>query len=1012
MSPKSSLFFDAKDHEILNVVNRFLNRDALVPQEEPAHFFHPSLHPHGIKELAISQEIRVAYAVINLLDTLEIGQVHERIEALRALHDEVLYSASSSFRYNTGRVLIQIMKSLIRAHGNPAEQLRLAHDFRRAASGRRRVIREMLRRFYLLEMPEEWNQLAFDNHVHDANTKGRKSPTHLIMDAWIKGIRKLDVVYYNFVEHSAVAELLQAAEIMGITVRVGVEFLAKFRDRYVQFIWQPYGFANYHDMLAFMEEKPTRHLMRMGREASQYHHDYVMLLLQKYNDRLRFDIGGKYGVELTKISKEEILSFVGIGQTSRTHLAELIFRRIRAAFAEQFDALQAEYQNADPERKKALRGLTAQINELSTEGIINTWLSEAKTPDIPLPHLTDEMQDVPEILRLLPTTLIDWLTSIRSPCNIVLNLCCLSVEDVLELLYECEGMITHLELFNLKNYHAGKMDDIEAISELQTAINEGSAIALKRLIRNLIKEIGCSGTTEAPERCRIFTEILRNIPKLQGYYTTTPLKTRIGSDSTSRSSRLHGMGFIMPDTLPGRARKVLFKEPDSQRRMVPLSQEVYSCTCYYRRRHLPLGKPLTRFLRKIPGLKYLGMRREEDWHVDEKTVHYCKEGNIATLGGFQRNVAMEFHLEQEQTAKEDTHPFTYMNTTVKNVLKVLFGFALTVVTFQYTQTWWFLAWLGPIIWFAITGFRNILQATLGGGGIRRTPLLGWNAYLSWSRLCDSLMFTGISVPLLELGVRWLFLEQVCRLDPIDSPTLFYSIMSLVNGAYIAAHNIYRGLPREAVVGNIFRSFIAIPVSVFYSFLAYETLVLFDLLVYTPILQQSASVIAKLASDSVAAVVEGLADKAEYLRMRHWDYRAKLSHLFNCVSRLEILLPDEDIIELLHRPKDFIKTVGKETEDLEKSIIVNALDLMYFWMYQPRARSTLARLITTMTEEERAIFVNAQLVLTRVQEVSQMLVDGLAGINFAKPLAFYLARHEQYLDDMSRLTGINLRQHAA
>jgi len=30
---------------------------------------------------------------------------------------------------------------------------------------------------------EEWNQISFDDHVHDANTKGRKSSTHLIMDA-------------------------------------------------------------------------------------------------------------------------------------------------------------------------------------------------------------------------------------------------------------------------------------------------------------------------------------------------------------------------------------------------------------------------------------------------------------------------------------------------------------------------------------------------------------------------------------------------------------------------------------------------------------------------------------------------------------------------------------------------------------------------------------------------------------------------------------------------------------
>ncbi len=1011
MTAKSSLYFDAKDRELLKVVNTFLERDSRVPQQEYPHFFHPSLHPHGIKELAVSQEIRVAYSVINLLGSLEAGQVQDRITALRALRDEVLYSSTTSFRHNTGRVLIQIMKSLIRAHGNREEQLRLAHDFRRAASGRRRIIRKMLRRYFLLEMPEAWNQIAFDHHVHDANTKGRKSPTHLIMDAWIKGIRKLDVVYYNFVEPPAVLELLQAAEIMDISVRVGVEFQARFRNRYVQFIWEPLGFANYRDMLAFLEEKPTRHLMRMGREASLYHHNYVLLLLKKYNAALRFDIGREYGVEIPEISEREILSFVGIGQTSRTHLSELIMRRITAAFAERFPALREELALAPPERAAEVRALADKVNALSTEVIISQWLAEAKNPDVPLPHLTNDTKNVPEILRLLPATLIDWLTSIRSPCNITLNLCCLSVEDVLELLYESQGMITHLELFNLKNYHSGKMEDIESISELQTAINEGSTIALKRLIRNIIKEAGCSEEPDAGERCRLFMHILRNIPSLQGFYAVKPLRSRIGSDSTSRSSRLHGMGFVMPETLPARTRAAL-KEESSQRSTIPLSQEVYSCTYHFRRRHLPLGRPFTRLLRKIPGLEKLGMRRKDEWMVDEKTVRYSAEGNIVTLGGFQRNPQADFQLDPQAERKAGGLGFDYMNTTAKNALKVAFGFALALGTFLYTQTWWFLAWFGPVIWFGITGYRNILQATLGGGGLRRTPLLSWNAYLSWSRLCDSLMFTGISVPLLEFGVRWFFLRKVCQLDPVENATVFYTVISLINGLYISAHSTFRGLPREATVGNLFRSFLAIPVSVLYNFILYETLILLGLASFIPLLKEAAAVISKLASDSVAGVVEGLADKAEYLRMRHWDYRAKLTELFNCVSRLEILLPEEDVIELLRRPKDFIKAAGKETEDLEKAIIVNALDLMYFWMYQPRGRSTLKRLLATMTDEEKTIFVSSQLVLTRVQEVSQMLVDGLAGANFARPLAFYLARHDEYIDDMSRLTGVDLRQHAA
>jgi len=55
----------------------------------------PYLHPHGIKEMAAAKELRVAYAVIHLLHSLEVGEAEDRLGALRSLRDEVLYSAQS-----------------------------------------------------------------------------------------------------------------------------------------------------------------------------------------------------------------------------------------------------------------------------------------------------------------------------------------------------------------------------------------------------------------------------------------------------------------------------------------------------------------------------------------------------------------------------------------------------------------------------------------------------------------------------------------------------------------------------------------------------------------------------------------------------------------------------------------------------------------------------------------------------------------------------------------------------
>ena len=232
----SSLLFDRQDHKLIQMVNAFVDARA---QDHALRQPEPGLHPHGIIEMTSSHALRLASAVIVLLESLEAGGPSERLQALRRLHDEVLYSTHSSLQNNTARVLVQIMKDLVRSHNDASRQLPLAHEFHQAVRGTPRIVRALLRKYHLLEMPEEWNQHAFDHHVHDANTKGRKNPTHLVMDAWIKGIRFLTVIYYNTVDPEAAQELLRAARIMDITVRIGIEFKATFRDKLVEFTWSP-----------------------------------------------------------------------------------------------------------------------------------------------------------------------------------------------------------------------------------------------------------------------------------------------------------------------------------------------------------------------------------------------------------------------------------------------------------------------------------------------------------------------------------------------------------------------------------------------------------------------------------------------------------------------------------------------------------------------------------------------------------------------------------------------------
>jgi len=116
--------FDQRDRQLLHIVNEVLRKDPT--RQYHREMVYPYLHPRGIKELSESKGLRIAFAVIHLLESMEAGGVDDRLNALRSLRDEVLLTAAGPLPKNTARVLLQIMKELVRAHGNEQRQLELA----------------------------------------------------------------------------------------------------------------------------------------------------------------------------------------------------------------------------------------------------------------------------------------------------------------------------------------------------------------------------------------------------------------------------------------------------------------------------------------------------------------------------------------------------------------------------------------------------------------------------------------------------------------------------------------------------------------------------------------------------------------------------------------------------------------------------------------------------------------------------------------------------------------------
>ena len=329
----SRLFFDKDDYELLRIVKKVISRTH--KHQSMSSLMIDSMHPHGIKEMAATSGLRIAYAIAQLLGSLETGKADDRLKALRSLRDEVFLSATSFYQKNTARVLMQIMKELIRCRDNKLRQLKLAHDFRLVSSGRPRLVRSELAHYHLLEMPEEWNQFTFDDRVHDANTKGRKSATHLVMDAWIKGIRNLTVIYYNYVEPEIVEELLEAGEILDVHIRIGIEMSSRFHDKYVRLTWSPHGFTDNHSFLNFLREPPIKELMQEGRQVSLYQQQYVFEVLEAFNSRHRQTLENEFSLQTGELTKESFINSVGTGQPSLLHLAKYIHTLLQPQIEEE-----------------------------------------------------------------------------------------------------------------------------------------------------------------------------------------------------------------------------------------------------------------------------------------------------------------------------------------------------------------------------------------------------------------------------------------------------------------------------------------------------------------------------------------------------------------------------------------------------------------------------------------------------------------------------------------------------
>ncbi len=985
--------FDEADKKIykkyFSSANQFISTNDLLLSTH--------LHPHGIKEILEPRQSRIAKSILVLFNALEKDSINERLSALHSMRDELMFCADNASSMNTARVLLALVKDLVR-ETRPKRKLELLHDFTLLTHGRPSLVRKYLEKYNLLEMPEEWNQIAFDHHVHDSYTTGRKTPTRIVMDSFIKGIRELTVIYYMIPSSEAVRELFTAAYYMRMTVHIAVEFSVTFRSKMVEIIWEPKNIIDENQYIAFTERKEVKKIASLTQKICKYRSETIFTKIDQFNVNSLKDFNRFYDIKSEPVLKDEFLLYIGQSLPSLEILAGFICRKTYPLIKERLENLE------ETSDKTSFKHYVQKIHSFSSEFIMKTFLHFAESVFQPVKE-----KAVPELIKLTPGSLIKLIENAYSSNNITLNLGGLSFADVIEILYEGKGSISHIEIYNYRNSINNRMPDTVKIEKFEQCINNRYVADLIQLIKEdcllpLEREI----SMHSPDSKKINRQIaaVKNIMNHTGdffkFYKTRKIKDKWGSDSTGWTAAYFGSGFALLETLPKRISRNIEKKYHEQLLSVSIQTAYYkiygnvgykeslSDLLNWKHKNIVWISDSNSNNRELPNLIALGKKDPAD---PNRTDNFF-------------NDYAEKSKKKKKVGCFLKYFWHYMPTDAKNWIKIGAGFVPAFLTFFLTSDWPFLMYFGAVIWFAITGIRNIFQAILGGDSFKHSQLLHWKNYIDWARIADSLFFSGWSVPLLDYLAKTVILYRGFHVSISENPLVVYSVMSVLNGMYIVSHNILRGFDKKTTFFNFFRSIIAIPVAFALSSVTGGVLIAFGITDTADILQKWAAVITKFAGDLIGGFIEGFSLYRKNIRLRKIDYQSKMIRFTRTCSDIELLYAEKNLFTGFSNKKDFFKDLQKKNPDLIKLLVYDALDFLYFWEYQPYSRPVIKHLFYQLSEKEQKDFLFYQQILREQKMIQSLMSSGVLGKNYKKTKFLYASKTENYLNSIQNFKRIH------
>jgi hypothetical protein len=717
----------------------------------------PNSHPRGFIKVFKKRRTTIVENYMRITNSLESANYNERVHALSLLAEHINYSRSVSMPLNAARVQLALMKEVVKNRDDKRIQLELMQDFTVSSFGHPRTIRNFLKKLDIIEVPETGEELkdlkmGWDFHVHDSTSYGVKLPIQLIIDAFIKGISELTIVYNNLDREDVVKEVLEAGRILGIKVNIALEFSALTNGLRFHYLYILPNFESEKEKFkTFVREKTSnfKNFLHELEENELKRECDIERLLEIFNKEHLPKINQGYLPDsiyyLQPLSIDDKESVFGHKIYSHRQLGEFLYPKLKKVLerrAIQISALKIQadktHVNFTKEKREKIqqqfRDIRLQYRDLDPEKLRLDYFRGDET--LAVETAVSQLEDIYKLAKKAGGE-IKFIQPLEH-----------GLQAAVDKIIENYRMLSYTEVYNMYGTVDCKESDFVIFAQFIKLLNEGDLF----LTANYLTAHQLRFDTKKLESALDDLRLNKLIPA-------------IGSDAAGRSTLAPGMGFVLKSRLAKHQKN------------------------YFAKNHHILPDEISELIFKLAKIPKMPLKK------DEKPTIIC----LGRQNSWKQNLLGDEKIEKPI---QPLQGWRYLNPGIKNTIFILIGFipAYFTVGIEYA-----------LLWLGITGSRNIFVDLISENGFRPND---WHTNnVNWTNVAHSLFWTGFSVPILgfvkaHFDIIWTGDHQGALFE-----TVKFFCINLANGMYLATHNTLRGFDKRTIRANFFRSILAWPLSV-------------------------------------------------------------------------------------------------------------------------------------------------------------------------------------------------------